>query len=244
MEDSIKNNIENNIGNNSSENNTESNIENDISEVIINLLADYGYTGIDALTQLTNIYEIIQDRSIKDWIINDETKFLTLKDSVWYTFEYLLQNNNPTGKTTLKTLGSKFPIFAALFTESSICSRFLLNSLLVEVNEIMRLWNNNNIYLANIVSEIYNGNDSEAIIYMIDESPIKYSKDTMDRTLNILDLSGNNIKLDAKQYVYVAVQGKLNDFEQSKIYYAILEDLRNTINIAIQYHKDMRLVIR
>ena len=218
-------------------------MKDDISEIIINLLADNGYTGLDALNQLNNIYQIIQSRSIKDWTINDETKFLTLKDSIWYTLEFLPTAPAPVGKTTLKTLGSKFPIFAALFMDSSICSRFILPSLLEEINKIMELWKTTSIYLANITTD-YSDNNSEAIIYRSNESPAKYSKDVLDRTLDVLDTTGSNIKLDAKQYVYVVVQGQLNDYEQSKIYYSLLEDLRNTINIAIQYHKDLRLVLQ
>lgn len=217
-------------------------LQDDITEIIINLLNDYGYAGIDALNQLSNIYQTIQDRSIKNWVIDDENKLLTLKDSIWYNFEYLPNNiSHPVGKASLNTLGSKFPIFATLFIDSAICSKLILPSLLSELECIKKIWHNN-IYLVNIASDI--DVSKEAIIFYSNESPIKYSKDVLEHTTDILDASGNNIKIDAKQYIYVIIQGQLNSYEQSNIYFSVLESLYNTVKIALRDHKDLRLIIQ
>ena len=218
--------------------------DNDIIEVIIQLLADHGYQGVDALKQLAAVYQVVQDRSLKNWQLKNIDKFLTLKDSVWYNFEYLVQTNQLLGKTDLKTLGSRFPIFTEIFINSSICSYILLPQLLKEVNSIISLWlKTKNVYLVNFISEIYDGTNSKVILYKRGESPSKYSSDAVKRTVDIIGTSGENLQIAASKYVYVEVLGLLNDYEQSNIYYAILEDLKNVINKAMQYHQDLRLVV-
>jgi len=210
---------------------------NDISTVIIDLLKDHGYEGLDALEQLNKTYQIIQDTSFKNWLINDIDKFITLKDLIWYNFEY---NNTKLGIGDLKTLGSKFPIFINLFNESPICEVYLLPELLKEINVIIELWKKSSIYLP----QIYDDLDPEVpiIIYKQGESPNKYSNDIRKRTLNILNEFGNNIVTTAKKYIRVEISGPLNDFEQSKIYFMILTDLYHNVQSAIQYHKHLRLV--
>lgn len=217
-------------------------LENNLAETIIEILNNNGFQGIDALNQLSQIYQIIQNRSIKDWHLKDEEKFIILKDSIWYNFEYLPQSIQQVGKTNLKTLGSKFPLFTSLFIDSAICSKFVLNDLLKEIDIILNNWKNFK-YLVNLTSNHELEPDTEIIIYRQGESPNKYSSDTISHILDIVDSSGNNIKTEAKAYAYAEITGPINDAEQSNIYYFILKDLKDNINLAIQYHKELRLVV-
>ena len=216
-------------------------MKDDIQELIIKILEDHGYEGLDALELLNQIYHIIQDRSFRDWNIFNIDDFLTLKDIVWYNWEYLEQNEMKLGLIDLKTMGSKFPNFMNLFSQNTMCEKYLLSDLSLELDTIISSWSSKSLYLIRIYTEF--DINEPIILHKQGESPNKYCKDAIKRTSNILDVSGKNIIQEANDYAKAEMIGLLNDLEQSNIYYNLLIDLNNNVKQAIQYHKNLRVVI-
>ena len=223
------------------------------NELIIQILEEKGYNGKDLLMKLQQIYEEYKIKKIKQWIIQKQELFLTLKDMIWFNFEHKVQYSNineAKGLKTLKFLGSKFPFMTHIFDSEKYVSNIYLEYILQEINEIIKLWNNDkSIYIANIYIdseiEIECGEKaSSIIIYENDEKPVKYCKDCVDRITTILNISGEKQTIPKKKYVYCVIQGPIDEYEQKKIYFNLLIDLQNTIKEAIQYNKDLELVIK
>ena len=230
------------------------NINNDdIEEIIIQMLEDHGYTGIELLNKLSSIYQTYQQQHIKNWQIEDINKFASLKDTIWFNFEHKIHFDDiekAYGIHTLQYLGTRFPALTHLFDDSSLIEFLYLPLLLEEIDQVIELWKaDSDIYLAEIyadeeIDNICGGdNPSEIIIFNKGEHPSKYCKDCINRMTSIVDSNGNNQILPKKNYVYCVLTGPLNQFEQTSIYFNLLVDLRNTIISAIQYHKSVQLVI-
>ena len=251
--------------------------EDDIEEIIIKILEDHGYSGMDLLSKLAFIYKAYQQRRIKNWVIKDESVFIRLKDTIWYNFEHCqasnveegredflsIENmvnhidkaksksvkrieNNRVGLSTLVTFGTKFPYLVYLFDHSSIFPSVYLPALLQEIDMVISLWKKtDNLYLADLYMDegLSTSDITPIIIHFSGEHPRKYCPDCVERSTLITDSNGEHKKIPKKLYAYCALSGPINEFEQSTVYFNLLVDLRNAVSSAIQYHKDLRLVI-
>lgn len=220
--------------NNNTENSTE--IEN-INDIIIQILEDHGYKGIDLLNQLSNIYDIYQAKFMKLFKIQNYTYFTILKDTIWYNWE---NEDKKKGVSSLKYFGTKFPYITHLFDGVNIVPNVYLPNLNTEIEQVINLWKETDkIILANIHTdstiEIKGGNDkpSSIIIYNQQENPRKYFK----------DMQAINILLDEEQYIYCKLLGQVNKDTDGKIIFNILIDLQNAVKEAILYHKDLSLIM-
>lgn len=224
-----------------------------IKEIIIQLIEDHGYNGSDLLNLLTEIYNEYQAKHIKQFVINNYEYFVYLKDTIWMNFEHL--PNFPSIKEAkgLKTLcwfGSRFPNLVHLFDgEVNIVPNFYLSILLTEIEQVIKLWNEKPIiYMTNIYIreedsiDLHGGiNPTEIIIYEKGENPLKYSKKIVSAVLK--DKNGKSLTND-KQYGYAQILGTINKEEQhGKILFNILVDLKDAITNAIQWKKDLSLVV-
>ena len=230
------------------------NINNDdIEEIIIQMLEDHGYTGIELLNKLSSIYQTYQQQHIKNWQIEDINKFASLKDTIWFNFEHKIHFDDiekAYGIHTLQYLGTRFPALTHLFDDSSLIEFLYLPLLLEEIDQVIELWKaDSDIYLAEIYVndeniDIKGGQKpSEIIIHRKTESPVKYKSDCVNRPTSILDANGNKQILQKKEYVFCMLTGPINKYEQNSIYFNLLVDLRDTITSAIQYHKDVQLIL-
>lgn len=205
----------------------------DINEMIINILEDHGYTGLDLLNQVVQIYNIYQDKHIKQFILTNFSYFTILKDTIWYNFEH---SGNKLGIVTLKDFGTKFPNVTHLFDGVNIIPYIYLPELAKEIEKIIDLWNKSEIILANIYTDsdvkITAGEKapSKVIIYNYNENPRKYLKNSA-------------FMIDEDQLIFCRLLGKINKETDGKVLYGILIDLQDSVNNAILYHKDLSLVI-
>lgn len=236
--DSNKNNVnENNKDDiNSSINNNSIELEN-VNNIIIQILEDHGYKGIDLLNQLSNIYDTYQAKFIKLFKIQNYTYFTILKDTIWYNWE---NEDKKKGVSSLKYFGTKFPYITHLFDGVNIVPNIYLHNLNTEIEQIINLWKETDkIILANIHTdsnvEIKGGNDKPSLIIIYDqqENPRKYFK----------DMHAVNALLDEEQYIYCKLLGRINKETNGKIIFNILIDLQNAIKEAILYNKDLSLII-
>ena len=245
-EDSNVNNEESNINENSIDKNNADNINSGINDstelenvnnIIIQILEDHGYKGIDLLNQLSNIYDIYQTKFIKLFKIQNYTYFTILKDTIWYNWE---NEDKKKGVSSLKYFGTKFPYITHLFDGVNIVPNIYLHNLNTEIEQIINLWKETDkIILANIHTdsniEIKGGNDKPSLIIIYDqqENPRKYFK----------DMQAVNALLDEEQYIYCKLLGRINKETNGKIIFNILIDLQNAIKEAILYNKDLSLII-
>lgn len=227
----------------------ENTLHEEIENNIITILEDNGFIGIDLLNELKRIYNVYSDKHIKEWVLNREDIFIRLKDTVWYNFEHKINDSNM-GVSSLKYLGTRFPNFIYLFDSEDTLAYLYLPKLLEELNEIIELWENEKeLYVAELYADegiaLHGGEQpTNIIIHLHNQHPKKYAKDCVDTVSVILDNKGNRLKTKKKLYGYCSLNGPINNFEQSSIYLSLLKDLKNTVNIAIQYHKDLKLVIK
>lgn len=221
---------------NSSINDNSTELEN-VNNIIIQILEDHGYKGIDLLNQLSNIYDTYQAKFIKLFKIQNYTYFTILKDTIWYNWE---NEDKKKGVSSLKYFGTKFPYITHLFDGVNIVPNIYLHNLNTEIEQIINLWKETDkIILANIHTdsnvEIKGGNDKPSLIIIYDqqENPRKYFK----------DMHAVNALLNEEQYIYCKLLGRINKETNGKIIFNILIDLQNAIKEAILYNKDLSLII-
>lgn len=225
--------------------NIEDNIDEQVEHAVISLLEDHGFAGKALLDELQRIYKSYDGQHIKEWTVSYEN-FINLKDMVWYNFEHK-PNDSSLGLTTVKYLGSKYPLFAYVFNNEDTVSYIELHKLLEEVEDIIKKWKEDKeIYIAKLYSyddiELQGETPTELIIHMKEEHPSKYASNAVSHISSIVDSSGKNLKLPRKPYWYCSLSGPINDYEQSSIYMNILNSFKTAIATAIQYHQDLRLV--
>ena len=221
---------------------SDTDIDTDISvnDIIINVLEDHGYKGIDLLNQLVQIYNIYQAKHIKQFIIKNYNYFVILKDSIWFNFEH---KGEKIGLSSLRDFGTIFPNLTHLFDGINIVPNIYLSALLKEIQQVLQLWNDKDIILANIYTdndiEVKGGidNSTKIIIYNHNENPYKYLKN-LDKKID-----NYPIFIAEEQYVFCKLLGKINKDDEGKILYNMLIDLQDSVNSAIQYHKDLNLII-
>lgn len=234
VNNNVNENSKDNINSSSNDNSTE--LEN-VNNIIIQILEDHGYKGIDLLNQLSNIYDTYQAKFIKLFKIQNYTYFTILKDTIWYNWE---NEDKKKGVSSLKYFGTKFPYITHLFDGVNIVPNIYLHNLNTEIEQIINLWKETDkIILANIHTdsniEIKGGNDKPSLIIIYDqqENPRKYFK----------DMHAVNALLDEEQYIYCKLLGRINKETNGKIIFNILIDLQNAVKEAILYNKDLSLII-
>ena len=217
----------------------------DLDEIIIKLLEDHGYSSQELLDKLDLIKQTYQNKHIKIWKIENSEQFSILKDTIWFNFEYKInfKDDELLGLHKFQFFGDKYPSILYAGEGQMIIPYLYLNHLLEELNDVIKVWKQDkDIYLA----EIYTDNieielNTPIIIHKKGEHPSKYCSDCIERTLPLLDSKGNMQKIDKKNYTYCVLNGKLNEYEQSNIYFNMLIDFRDNVSSAIQYHKDLQI---
>lgn len=218
------------------------------NDVVIQILEDHGYSGIDLLNKLENIYKEYQAKHIKQFEISNLDYFIYLKDLIWFNFEHKINFadiEQAKGSQTLRYFGSKFPNLTHLFDGVNVVPCLYLPTLLDEINKVIELWRqDDSIYLINVYIDenvdLHGGeNATEIIIYSDGENPQKYNSEALSFVAN------DSLNNERKRFAYGKILGKLNKNEQlGKIIYSLLINLKDTTNLALQNHKDLSLIVR
>lgn len=218
----------------------------ELSNKVLDLLLE---NNVD-IEDITNIlYDIQNDINLKLWekFTISPYIYLKLKDTIFYNFEYLYYNDNPTGKTDMKYYGKKYPILMYGVSKSSYVLKENLNDLLKEIEDIKSKWNNN-IYVANLSSKIDfdwiggDENPTKMIIYDKEiETPMKYGYYSYMNNLydKIYDAHGNFIKKN-EEIVLCSIQ-KMDIYREYSILTHTLDNFYNVIKRAININKGILL---
>lgn len=154
------------------------------------------------------------------------------------------------GLCTLEYFGSRYPGLTQMFEGNNIISYIYLPYILQELEEVIDEWKKDKkIYIASIYMdegvEIRLGDkDMPIIIYEDGESPTKYCKDCVAHVTSILDSNGRKQTIPKKNYAYCILHGPVDEYEQKQIYINILIDWKDNVKKAMEYHKDLELVIK
>lgn len=224
-----------------------------VDEIIINILEDHGYSGIDLLNKLQSLYDTYYAQHIKTFTINNYDYFLYLKDSIWFNFEHKINFTNimeAKGLQTLEYFGSKFPYLTHLFDGINLIPYIYLPSLLKEIEQVITLWQvDTDMFITNIYVDdgidLHGGTSpTEIIVFERGENPQKYKSGSISYSKStIVDANGMPLKQKSKKYAYALIS-KINNTESNgKILFNLLIDLKDAVNYAINYHKDLSLVL-
>lgn len=172
-----------------------------ISDEVLKVLLDNGISYIDISNELYKIQNEIESK-LWEKITISSIVFYTLKDTIFYNFEYLNYSDMLTGKTNLNSYGKNYPIFMLQFNNQTYIENKFIKELINELDDVKSKWNKN-IYAANLYSKnefdwkIGNENPSRLIIYdKSSESPTKYGyyNNNSGNYSNIYGIDGNLIK--------------------------------------------------
>jgi hypothetical protein len=219
---------------------------NDLTLKVVETLKANNISTEDMLQQLQEIVDDYAFSTVKKFDIIPDMLY-KLKDTVWYNFEYLPSNEKVVGKTDLSTLGTVFPLFMFSFNNSNIIKHKHLNEYIKELDEIIKLFQTDNVLLANIFTkddiDIRGGDKpSPVIIFRGNEHPSKYADDFLEHTSSFVDYHGDAITSAKKSYVLCNIADKYIDkYAQSNIFINVLKDLRAACKSAEEYDKDIMI---
>jgi hypothetical protein len=218
----------------------DNNVDNSLYDNVIKLLQDNGFDKIELLNELNRIYYNYKATLIKEFNA-DSQLFYRMKDIVWYNMEHLASGGQ-NGLSSMKYLGTKYPIFMRSFYSTQVVQNSDLQGLKLELESIIDNWSSD-LIIADIETNglSYHGGDNptEVIIYSGKEHPSKYDKSLLSHTSIIVDGNGNNIKTGSVMKVLCHINGTVGEDLVGKILYNILIDYYNACKIAIEYGKDL-----
>lgn len=219
----------------------------ELSDKIFNILIDANIKHEDMLDEIHSIHKEITFKLWEKFSISSVI-FYMLKDTIFYNFEHLGNHEEKSGKTNMKSYGSKYPVLMYNVGNSSYVLKEHLPQLLIELNDITAKWNSD-ILIADLTAKNEfdwiggEENPSSMIVYNKEtENPSKYGYfANMDYLYDNFLYDSNGQKLKKEDDIVLCSIKKMDLYREYNSLTNTLNVLTNTVKSAINLNKGLLL---
>ena len=218
----------------------------EIALEILNLLKEKKIPNKDITSTLIEINNSIEFLLWEKTTLSPSL-FYNLKDTVWFNLEHLKSGGEEKGMSSLRFLGTKYPILMSSFNEDVYLEKDQIEDFTKELKDIMSRWSNDWLFVQLIAKtqEIwsYGSSDSSSIVIYEPnkESPIKYGYRPNSPKSLILDKDGNNIKNEQQETIHCCIETKLGTYGKEPLMRNLLERLIDCSNKAFLNSKGIMI---